>query len=84
MAHPYLSDPLEGTWEQPEHEAFANLAERIDDMLQAQVDYTHNFDSESVACLMGECRGECLIRTMACLDCGSFEVDCDRNHNLPF
>ena len=33
MARPYLSDPIEATWVQPEHETFVTLAERIDDYL---------------------------------------------------
>jgi hypothetical protein len=36
MAHPYLSDRIEDTWEQPEHETFALLAERIEDYLAAK------------------------------------------------
>lgn len=36
MARVYLSDPVEMTWAQPEHETFALLAERIEDYLAAQ------------------------------------------------
>ena len=66
MARTYLSDTVESTWEVPEHQTFANLADRMEDYLASQpaqmnerVDDKfwgdHEFEPESIDCLMGWC-----------------------------
>ena len=91
MAHVYLSDPI--VWDEPEHETFAALGEAVEDYLNApagkhpfdeMVSNAHSFDDQSQDCLMGECHGECQIRTMACLDCGSWSPTCAATHVYPW
>lgn len=97
MAHPYLSDPIEATWDQPKHETFEVLAERIEDYLNTKGDMgfnpqypteyddlTHEFDPDSLDCLMAECEGPCLMPAQGdeerCSDCvyeGNFAGPCE-------
>ena len=59
MARTYLSDRIEDTWVQPEHETFVTLAERIENMLDAQalMDVEPEHDEKPVWC--DGCSGWC-------------------------
>lgn len=72
MAHVLLSDSIDITYPEVEHETFVHLGEAIEDLLasrpeamnepfDAALDATHEFDDESYECLMGICSGPCLI-----------------------
>lgn len=79
MARVYLSDPVEMTWEQPEHETFALLAERIEDYLAAQPMAMNEPADDGLDIMVEHDIVACNNYETCCCLC----IDCDEHESEP-